>query len=841
MKEQFNVEGMTCAACQSNVEKCVLKLEGVHTANVSLLSNSMKVDFDETKISQDAIASAIEAIGYKAYVQGKSKEPSSFQSEWEKRQQKSILEQEETKKRLLFSLVLLIPLMLVSMGPMVGLPILTGVENAMLSSITQLLLSLCVLIIQRHFFIRGFKAFFKKASNMDTLVAIGSLASFFYGLYAVYRMAYGFGHGRMDLVHEAMHSLYFESAAMIVTLVGVGKYLEARSKSKTTDALSKLVDLAPKMATILKDGKELLVPASSIVAHDLVLIRPGEKIPVDGIVKKGTGYVDQAAITGESIPVEKGIGDSVLTATINLNGSFHMEALKVGNDTMLSKIIQLVDEAGNSKAPIARIADRVSGIFVPIVLTISVVTAIVWLLLGKDVSFAFSNAIAVLVISCPCALGLATPVAIMVGTGKAAQMGILIKSAESLEELHRMDTIVLDKTGTITCGSPSVHEIYSTTYSEKEFLKLAASLEQGSQHPLGQAIVAKAKSEHLLMDPVDSFVSISGRGLRASLNNKQYLAGNLALMMEEGIDVPLALREKMDAAARLGQTPLLFSEDQKIVGLISLADRVRNQSKDAIQAFKQRGLHVVMLTGDHEKTAQWIANEVGIDEVVSEVLPTDKEKVISNLKAKGRKVIMVGDGINDAPALVSADVGIAIGAGTDIALDSADVILLKDSLLDVVNAIDLSHKVIRNIRMNLFWAFFYNSLGIPVAAGVLYPFFGWQLSPMIGAAMMSLSSVCVVTNANALRFVKPTYIEEETRNEEKGMTKEIKIEGMMCMHCVAHVEKALRAVAGIQDVQVNLENKKAIVTMKEEIADEILKNAIVEQGYEVRSIQTVNA
>ena len=835
------MEGMTCAACQSNVEKCVLKLEGVHTANVSLLSNSMKVDFDETKISQDAIASAIEAIGYKAYVQGKSKEPSSFQSEWEKCQQKSILEQEETKKRLLFSLVLLIPLMLVSMGPMVGLPILTGVENSMLSSITQLLLSLCVLIIQRHFFIRGFKAFFKKASNMDTLVAIGSLASFFYGLYAVYRMAYGFGHGRMDLVHEAMHSLYFESAAMIVTLVGVGKYLEARSKSKTTDALSKLVDLAPKMATILKDGKELLVPASSIVAHDLVLIRPGEKIPVDGIVKKGTGYVDQAAITGESIPVEKGIGDSVLTATINLNGSFHMEALKVGNDTMLSKIIQLVDEAGNSKAPIARIADRVSGIFVPIVLTISVVTAIVWLLLGKDVSFAFSNAIAVLVISCPCALGLATPVAIMVGTGKAAQMGILIKSAESLEELHRMDTIVLDKTGTITCGSPSVHEIYSTTYSEKEFLKLAASLEQGSQHPLGQAIVAKAKSEHLLMDPVDSFVSISGRGLRASLNNKQYLAGNLALMMEEGIDVPLALREKMDAAARLGQTPLLFSEDQKIVGLISLADRVRNQSKDAIQAFKQRGLHVVMLTGDHEKTAQWIANEVGIDEVVSEVLPTDKEKVISNLKAKGRKVIMVGDGINDAPALVSADVGIAIGAGTDIALDSADVILLKDSLLDVVNAIDLSHKVIRNIRMNLFWAFFYNSLGIPVAAGVLYPFFGWQLSPMIGAAMMSLSSVCVVTNANALRFVKPTYIEEETRNEEKGMTKEIKIEGMMCMHCVAHVEKALRAVAGIQDVQVNLENKKAIVTMKEEIADEILKNAIVEQGYEVRSIQTVNA
>lgn len=835
------MEGMTCAACQSNVEKCVLKLEGVHTANVSLLSNSMKVDFDETKISQDAIASAIEAIGYKAYVQGKSKEPSSFQSEWEKRQQKSILEQEETKKRLLFSLVLLIPLMLVSMGSMVGLPILTGVENAMLSSITQLLLSLCVLIIQRHFFIRGFKAFFKKASNMDTLVAIGSLASFFYGLYAVYRMAYGFGHGRMDLVHEAMHSLYFESAAMIVTLVGVGKYLEARSKSKTTDALSKLVDLAPKMATILKDGKELLVPASSIVAHDLVLIRPGEKIPVDGIVKKGTGYVDQAAITGESIPVEKGIGDSVLTATINLNGSFHMEALKVGNDTMLSKIIQLVDEAGNSKAPIARIADRVSGIFVPIVLTISVVTAIVWLLLGKDVSFAFSNAIAVLVISCPCALGLATPVAIMVGTGKAAQMGILIKSAESLEELHRMDTIVLDKTGTITCGSPSVHEIYSTTYSEKEFLKLAASLEQGSQHPLGQAIVAKAKSEHLLMDPVDSFVSISGRGLRASLNNKQYLAGNLALMMEEGIDVPLALREKMDAAARLGQTPLLFSEDQKIVGLISLADRVRNQSKDAIQAFKQRGLHVVMLTGDHEKTAQWIADEVGIDEVVSEVLPTDKEKVISNLKAKGRKVIMVGDGINDAPALVSADVGIAIGAGTDIALDSADVILLKDSLLDVVNAIDLSHKVIRNIRMNLFWAFFYNSLGIPVAAGVLYPFFGWQLSPMIGAAMMSLSSVCVVTNANALRFVKPTYIEEETRNEEKGMKKEIKIEGMMCMHCVAHVEKALRAVAGIQDVQVNLENKEAIVTMKEEIADEILKNAIVEQGYEVRSIQTVNA
>lgn len=834
-EKQFDVGGMTCAACQANVEKCVLKLDGVKKVDVSLLSNSMKVEYDENIVNENTISLAVENIGYSANVKGKQGEASGFKQEWEARQKRVEDEQNKAKLRLIYSLLLLIPLMLISMGPMIGIPILAGEENAMISSMSQLLLATIILFIQNHFFIHGFKALMKKAPNMDSLVAIGSLASYIYGLYSVYRMAYGFGYGNMQVVHHAMHALYFESAAMIVTLVSVGKYLESRSKSKTTDALSKLVDLAPKSATVIRDGQEILVSSSEVLQGDIVVIKPGQKIPVDGKIVSGIGYVDQSTITGESIPVEKHPGDMVISATLNQNGSFKFEALKVGDDTTLAQIIRLVDEAGNSKAPIARLADKVSGVFVPIVIAIAIVTAAVWLILGQSFEFALSNAISVLVISCPCALGLATPVAIMVGTGKAASQGILIKSAQSLETLHSIDTIVLDKTGTITSGRPSIQNIIKyKSMTDDDFLSLAASIEQGSEHPLALAILNQAKQKHLELKKVENFEAVGGKGVVAKVEGKTYFAGNSSFIKEKGV----SFKEKdvVDLADE-GKTPLIFASTSEIIGIIAVADTIRDSSKAAIQEFKQKGLHVVMLTGDNRRTANAVGKGLNIDEVISDVLPADKESVIRRLQDQNRKVMMVGDGINDAPALMRADVGVAIGKGTDIAIDSADIVLMKNSLLDVNTAIDLSVSVIRNIKMNLFWAFFYNFLGIPVAAGVFYPLFGWLLSPMLGSAAMSLSSVCVVTNALRLRFFEPKKIDikEETiieKEDTKMMKKTMIVDGMMCQNCVRHVKKALESIDGVVSVNVDLDSKTAEIEMKQEIDDKILLDAVKEEGYE---------
>lgn len=879
--EKYNVTGMTCAACQANVTRCVSKLEGVEEVNVSLLANQMTVSYDESKVGEEDIIQAVEKIGYGA--SSLEQQPAAaqsrggFRSEWQARQDQAMNSQKQMKRRLISSIVLLVPLMYIAMGSMMGLPVpwfFVGMENSLVNALAQLLLTIPVLFINRHFFQTGFKALWHRAPNMDSLVAIGSGASLVYGLFAMFRLAYGFGHGDVELVHEYAHALYFESAAMILTLVTVGKYLEARSKSKTGDALGKLVDLAPKTAVVLRGGVEQTIPAEQVVAGDIVAIRPGEGIPVDGVVTEGHGYVDQAAITGESIPVEKNPGDQVISATINKNGTFQFQASKVGEDTTLSQIIRLVDEASNSKAPIARLADKVSGVFVPVVIAIAIVTAIVWLIAGMGFEFALSNAISVLVISCPCALGLATPVAIMVGTGKAAEMGILIKSAESLENLHNVDTIVLDKTGTITSGHPAVTDVLplDRSLTEEQFLAEAAAAEFGSEHPLAQAVVERAQQLGLSLPKAEAFEAVAGRGIRAKVNGREYLAGNLAFLEENHQPATLeersAAKSVVNKLAQEGKTPLLFLRNGKLLGVIAVADTIRETSRAAIQRFNEMGLHVVMLTGDNKVTAEAIRKELGIEQAISDVLPTQKEAHIRSLQEEGHKVAMVGDGINDAPALTRADIGIAIGAGTDIAIESADVVLMKDSLDDVAAAIDLSRAVVRNIHMNLFWAFFYNVLGIPLAAGVLYPAFQLRLSPMIGSAAMSLSSVCVVTNALRLRFFKrkgaplseksaPALeashtdtdnqtapveeIPQEPENEKGSseMKKVLTVEGMMCAHCQAHVQKALAGVGGVTEAVVDLESKKATVTLAQDVADQALLDAVTEAGYTPVSCETL--
>lgn len=862
--EKYNVTGMTCAACQANVTRCVQKLDGVREVNVSLLANQMTVSYDEGKVNPQSIVQAVTEIGYGASpAESAAGKANDFRSEWQTRRERAEEGRKGMKHRLIASLILLVPLMYIAMGPMMGLPVpelLTGMENTLISALAQLVLTVPILVINQHFFVNGFRSLFHRAPNMDSLVAIGSGAAMLYGLFAMFRMAYGFGHGDMAVVHEYAHALYFESAAMILTLVTVGKYLEARSKSKTSDALGKLVDLAPKTAVVIREGEEHTIPAEQVVAGDIVVIRPGESVPVDGEVLEGYGYVDQAAITGESIPVEKRKGDTVISATINKNGTFRFRASKVGGDTTLAQIIRLVDEAGNSKAPIARLADKVSGVFVPVVIVIALLTAVVWLAVGQTFEFALSNAIAVLVISCPCALGLATPVAIMVGTGKAAEYGILIKSAESLENLHSVDTVVLDKTGTITSGHPSVTDVVPLTdsLSEAELLQEAAAVELGSEHPLAQAVVEKAKAEGLSIPSAETFEAQAGRGVRARVGGREYLAGNAAFMKENGLDAGGRIAGELDRLAKEGKTPLLFSRDGAVRGIIAVADTVRDSSREAIRRFHRMGLRVVMLTGDNRLTAEAIRRQLDIEEAIADVLPTEKEACVRALQEKGHKVAMVGDGVNDAPALTRADIGIAIGAGTDIAIDSADVVLMKDSLGDVATAINLSKAVVRNIHMNLFWAFFYNVLGIPVAAGVLFPIWGLRLSPMIGSAAMSLSSVCVVTNALRLRFFKdkekgrrgpekveaapgetvsvsggqPVQDNREPREKGAGqMKKVLKVEGMMCAHCQSHVQKALAAVDGVQEAQVDLENKEATVILSKEVADKLLMDAVTEAGY----------
>jgi Cu+-exporting ATPase len=755
MEQKFDVTGMTCSACSAAVEKSVKKIEGISSVNVSLMTNSMTIAYD-SDVPEETVIEAVKKAGYGAQVHKKTGERRAAVSSVNPIEE----ELKEMRYRVKVSFIFLIPLMYIAMGDMVGLPIpswLLGTENAVSFAFIQMLLSLPIVYVNMKYYKVGFKALWLRAPNMDSLIAIGSSAAFLYGIYAIFRTGYGLGHGNMEIVHMYAHDLYFESGATILALITFGKYLEAKSKGKTSEAISKLMDLAPKTALIVKNGEEVEVPIEEVVIGDVVVVKPGKSVPVDGTIVEGSSSLDQSALTGESIPVEKTIGDKVIAATINKTGYFRFKAEKVGDDTTLAKIIQLVEDANATKAPIAKLADKISGIFVPTVIGISIVTFIVWMLMGYDFEFALSLAITVLVISCPCALGLATPVAIMVGTGNGAQHGILVKSAEALETMHSINTVVLDKTGTITEGKPVVTDILTNgEMTEEELIHIAASIEKPSEHPLAEAVVEKAKEMGLTLKKVDNFNSVSGMGIAAFIEGKPYIAGNLALMNEESIELG-QFQEESDRLASEGKTPLFFGDNKKVLGIIAVADVVKKNSKQAIELFKKMGIDVVMLTGDNKRTAEAIRRQLDIDKVIAEVLPQDKEREVRAIQEKGHKVAMIGDGINDAPALTRADVGVAIGAGTDIAIESADIVLIKNDLLDAVTAVQLSRSTIKNIKQNLFWAFFYNVLGIPLAAGVFYLSMGWKLSPMFAAAAMSLSSVFVVTNALRLKLFKPVH------------------------------------------------------------------------------------
>ncbi len=752
MKEKFNVSGMTCSSCSANIEKSVGKLDGVTEVNVNLLQNTMVVEYDEGKVGTDTIIKTVDAAGYKAGVFGADKE--------EKNSSQGLADDEirEMKVRLIVSFAFLIPLLYIAMGHMWHLPMpnwLHGNENAITFAFTQLIFSLPIAYVNRKYFTVGYKALFRGSPNMDSLIAVGSSAAFIYGIFAIYKIGYGLGHGIPEMVEEYTMDLYFESAATILSLITLGKFLEVASKGKTSEAISKLIDLSPKTASVLRDGVESEIPVGEVLVGDIIVIRPGQSIPVDGVIIEGSSSVDQAALTGESIPVEKTVGDNVSAATINKQGFFKFRATKVGDDTALAQIIKLVEEAASSKAPIAKLADKISGVFVPVVIIIAVVSTIIWLMSGAGFEFSLSIGIAVLVISCPCALGLATPVAIMVGTGRGATHGILIKSAQALETAHSINTVVLDKTGTITEGKPRVTDTMAAEgVTEEELVRYAASIEKPSEHPLAEAIIKKAEEMGITLYETADFTAVSGRGIIASIEGKKYIAGNLALMRENKIDSS-AFDGLAETYAHDGKTALYFADGTKILGMIAAADVIKPESRRAIKSFKKMGMDVVMLTGDNRTTAEAIGRNLDVDRVVAEVLPGDKEAEIRRIQESGKKVAMVGDGINDAPALVRADVGIAIGAGTDVAIESADIVLMRSNLKDAATAIDLSRATIKNIKQNLFWAFFYNTLGIPLAAGVFFPMMEWKLNPMFAAAAMSLSSVFVVFNALRLRFFKP--------------------------------------------------------------------------------------
>ncbi|CDD61516.1 copper-exporting ATPase [Clostridium sp. CAG:505] len=844
MKQKFDVTGMTCSACSAHVEKSVSKLEGVQCVNVNLLQNSMVVEYDDNTLGTTDIIHAVESGGYGASVQGETKTqeaPKNVAAE----------EMHHMKRRLIASFCFLIPLFYISMGHMMGAPlpaILLGDENVMIFALTQLFLTIPVLIINKKYFVVGFKALWNKAPNMDSLIALGSAASVVYSVFAIYSMAYAMGHGDLMTAHHYGMELYFESAAMILTLITVGKYMETRSKGKTSEAISKLMDLAPKTATVLRGGVEQEIPVEEVVTGDTIIVKPGQRIPVDGKIIEGFSAVDESAITGESIPVEKQVGDTVIGATVNKRGYFRMTATRVGKDTTLSQIIALVEEAGASKAPIAKLADKVSGVFVPVVITIAILAAVIWFVAGNQpFSFALSIGIAVLVISCPCALGLATPTAIMVGTGKGAEYGILVKSAESLEIAHQVQTVVLDKTGTLTEGKPVVTDVVlAKGILRNRLLKQAAAVEALSEHPLAEAIVAYAKEKEVAFEKAENLTATAGQGVEADVAGKHILAGNLKMMQERGIQLG-EWEAKAVELAEAGKTPLFFAENETFLGIVALADTLKPTSKAAVDAFHQMGIEVVMLTGDNKRTAEAIAKELDI-QVIAEVLPQDKEREVRRLQEQGKKVAMIGDGINDAPALMRADVGVAIGAGTDVAMESADIILMKSDLMDAVTAIELSHATIRNIKENLFWAFFYNACGIPLAAGVFYPFLEWKLNPMFAAAAMSFSSAFVVGNALRLRLFRPKYAKTTTalpkediqkelnHKEEIGMKKVLKIEGMMCNHCTGRVEKALNDLDGVT-AEVSLEGKSATVTLSKDVSDETLVQTVTDAGYEVVDIQ----
>lgn len=864
MKEKYDITGMTCSACSAHVEKAVKKLEGMKNVSVNLLQNSMTVEYDESILTSQNIIDAVVDAGYGASLKDNGKSTgSSVQAKKENAVEKSA---KDMKKRLISSLCFLVPLMYVSMGHMLGAPlpqILSPEFNPLIFALVQLFLTLPVMYINRKYFRNGFKTLFKGSPNMDSLIAIGSGASAVYSIYVIFKMAYSMGFGDMMTAHHLAMDLYFESAAMILTLITLGKYFEARSKKRTSDALTKLMNLAPKTAVVERNGEEIEIPSEQVTAGDIVIIKPGQSIPVDGIIVEGRGSVDQSAITGESIPEEKTVGSAVIGATVNKTGYFKFKATKVGEDTTLAQIIKLVEEAGGSKAPIAKLADKVSGVFVPIVITIAVITTAVWMILGYPFNFALTMGISVLVISCPCALGLATPTAIMVGTGKGAESGILIKSAEALETAHLINTVVLDKTGTITMGTPTVTDVIPVRgESPENLVSLALSLEKLSEHPLSDAIVKYGKETGAKILEAKNFFTKEGEGIGAEIEGRKILAGNLKMMHNNGIATDKA-EEAASSLAQEGKTPLYFAADGKLLGIIAVADTIKPSSPQAVAEFEKMGIDVVMLTGDNAKTAEAIRKKAGVKRVVAQVMPQDKAAEVQRLQKEGKKVAMIGDGINDAPALASADVGIAIGAGTDIAIESADVVIMKSDLLDGVNAVKLSKAVIKNIKENLFWAFFYNVIGIPIASGVFY-WAGLTLNPMIGAAAMSFSSVFVVSNALRLKFFKPlksseycsgacpinektdssvnvSYIEASTEKqtkkekENRRMKKTIIIEGMMCMHCVARVQKALEDIDGVT-AHMDLDKKAAYLTLEKEVSDEVLTKAVTDAGYQVVTI-----
>jgi len=852
-KENFDVTGMSCSACSARVERAVGKIVGADNVSVNLLTNSMQVKFDEAKISAAQIVDAVINAGYGASLKGTRDKGQGTSVTSERTINKEIA---AMRTRLTWSIIFLLPTVYIAMHKMLPLPVppivselFDGRANAVTFAFAQFLLILPIMYLNRKYYVNGFKTLAAGAPNMDSLVGLGSMAAAAFGAFALFRIGQGLGAGDAALVDEYSRNLYFESAGMIVTLITVGKFFEARAKGKTSQAVEKLMNLAPKQATVLRGGQELTIPVEEMIAGDEVLVKPGESFAADGVILDGATTVDESAITGESLPVNKSVGDGVTSGTINQNGFVKFRAVKVGSETTISKIIALVEEASASKAPIAKTADKVAGIFVPAVIAIALAAGSFWLANGASVEFAFSIAVSILVISCPCALGLATPVAIMVGTGKGAENGILIKSGEALETAHAIDTVVVDKTGTLTEGKPFVTDVITCAADERELLTIAAALEHGSEHPLAEAVTNFAVDKNIQPPVTENFQAVFGRGVRATIDGVECFAGNETFLTEHGFDLS-ALAEKISALASAGKTPIIFARGNKILGVIAAADVEKKTSAQAVKDFESLGVDVIMLTGDNERTARAVANQLGIDKIVAGVLPENKAAEVAKLQASGRKVAMIGDGINDAPALAKADLGIAIGAGTDVAIESAGAVLVRNDLLDAVSAIRLSRAVMTNIRQNLFWAFFYNVICIPLAAGVFYPAFGLKLSPMIGAAAMSMSSICVVLNALRLRLFKversqafddtPRTVEVRVENlpteifkEATQMQTTLKIEGMMCKHCVKHVHDALAKMDGVTAVDVSLENNSATVTTDKDISLDDYAKVIDDAGYEL--------
>ncbi|MCT7578374.1 heavy metal translocating P-type ATPase [Aliarcobacter butzleri] len=837
MKSQkFDIKGMTCSACSTAVDRNVKKLEGINEVNVNLLNNSMIVKYDENVLNNETIIKKVQDAGYEAFLVENGKKNQKNLTE----ENLSKTETNELKNRLIISFIFAIPLFYISMGHMLNwyLPhLFHGYSNAITFAFTQFLLALPIVFINIKYYKVGFKTLYKGSPNMDSLIAIGTSAAMIYGVFSIYKIGYGLGNNDIDMVIQYSHDLYFESAAIVLTLITLGKFLEARAKENTSEAINKLINLTPKTALVLRNNQEIEIPVDELVLKDIVIVKPGNIVPTDGIIIFGNSSIDESMLTGESLPVSKKVGDKVIGASINKSGYFKFEVTKLGEDTVLSQIIKLIEEASSSKAPISKLADRISAIFVPTVIVISILATVTWLFLGYSFEFALSIGIAILVISCPCALGLATPTAIMVGTGKGAQNGILIKSAESLEIAHTINTVVIDKTGTITEGKTQVTDIFTNEkITQDKLLQLCATIEKNSEHPLADAILKKAQEKAIELLNATDFEALNGLGIKAKVEDRLFYIGNKKLLDSKNISLDL-FYEKSEKLANEGKTPIFIADESEVLGLIAISDVVKPTSKNAILEFEKMGLEVIMLTGDNYKTANAIAKQININNVIAEVLPQDKEKEIQKLQSLGKKVAMIGDGINDAPALVRADVGIAIGAGTDVAIESANIVLVKSDLLDAVKAIQLSNAVIKNIKQNLFWAFFYNIIGIPLAAGVFYTVLGWKLSPMFAGAAMSLSSVTVVLNALRLKLFEPRISKNllEKNNISKGdkMQKILKVDGMTCGHCKARVEKVVSAIDGVDSVEVDLASKNVTVKMSKDISEQTLSDVIVDAGYEV--------